>query len=41
MIKRVLKRNNIISFVLAFLFTMNHIGLRGQVKWLVSPHFVH
>ena len=20
---------------------MNHIGLRGQVKWRVSPHFVH
>ena len=20
---------------------VNHIGLRGQVKWRVSPHFVH
>ncbi len=20
---------------------LNHIGLRGQVKWRVSPHFVH
>ena len=22
-------------------YIMNHIGLRGQVKWRVSPHFVH
>ena len=23
------------------LYKVNHIGLRGQVKWRVSPHFVH
>ncbi len=24
-----------------FWMNMNHIGLRGQVKWRVSPDFVH
>lgn len=34
MSKKVLSYENAVAEV-------NHIGLRGQVKWRVSPHFVH